>query len=127
MSIQDECRFTPQHIWIRSDGEGAYLVGITDYAQQMLGDIVFVEPPEIGSQLTAAGSCGLVESVKTASDLHAPISGKVLEVNQALQSTPELINDQPYLTWIFRLSPEYPDALEYLLDAAQYQASLSLH
>lgn len=100
------------------------MAGITDYAQDLLGDIVFVDMPKIGTQLLAGAVCGLVESVKTGSDLHAPLDGTVIEINGSLSTYPEQINDKPYETWIFKFQADNAD-LSKLLDAATYQQSIN--
>lgn len=100
------------------------MAGITDYAQDLLGDIVFVDAPKIGTQLIAGDVCGLVESVKTGSDLHAPLDGTVTEINETLSSYPEQINDKPYETWIFKFQADDVD-LSRLLDATAYRQSIN--
>lgn len=122
MKIPDQLQYTAEHLWVRQHEDGHWLAGITDYAQDLLGDIVYVEAPKPGSDLKAGESCGLVESVKTGSDLHAPLDGVVVGINEALQSTPELINDEPYQAWIFSFQPSADTSN--LLTAAQYQALL---
>lgn len=117
--------YSTQHLWVSPQDDGAWLAGITDYAQDLLGDIVYVEAPAIDTALTAGTPCGLVESVKTGSDLHAPLDGIVTAINEALQSTPELINDKPYQAWIFKFKPSDPEHLKNLLSAAEYEKTLS--
>jgi glycine cleavage system H protein len=123
--MPDDLKFSADHLWIRLAEEGSYTAGITDHAQRLLGDIVFVDAPAVGSRLQQNEPCGLVESVKTASDLHAPLSGKVLEVNQDLQTNPERINDQPYQAWIFRFLPDTASDADALMNAAAYQSYLN--
>lgn len=114
--------FSPQHLWTKATADGAWEAGITDYAQNLLGDIVFVEAPAVGTRLNAAQPCGLVESVKTGSDLHALINGVVLEINQAVIDSPEQINDHPYKAWIFRFKADNDADAEQLLSASAYDA-----
>lgn len=125
--IPEDLHYTKDHEWVRreADGDGELVrVGITDYAQDALGDIVFVTLPEPGSQVTAGQPCGEVESTKSVSDLYAPVSGIVAERNDALDAAPELVNSDPYGEgWMFTIRPE-GDASEGLLDAAAYQSSL---
>lgn len=116
-------KYSHHHLWVLADGDH-YLAGISDHAQQMLGDIVFVEAPAVGSRLQAGAVCGFVESVKTASDLHAPLSGVVLAINSAISDNPELLNDEPETTWIFRLRADDPNELSALMDNASYQQTL---
>lgn len=125
MKTDNSLFYSKQHLWVRETENNEFFAGITDYAQDLLGDIVFVEPPAIGSQLTADENCGLVESVKTGSDLHAPMNGIVTEVNKSLQSNPEQINDKPYQTWIFKFKSNNPNELEKLLNADEYQKMLA--
>ena len=113
--------YSPEHLWVMPDESGHWLAGITDYAQDLLGDIVFVDTPAIGSTLVAGVACGLVESVKTGSDLHAPMAGIVTEINTEIANRPELLNDQPYSTWIFKFQPDDPSQLGALLNADRYQ------
>lgn len=122
MKIQAHLQYTSEHLWVEAAEDGSWRAGITDYAQDLLGDIVYVEPPAVGSHITAGTPCGLVESVKTGSDLHAPLSGRVLAINEALQGTPELINDHPYTAWIFTIQADASPAK--LLTAAEYQKLL---
>ena len=122
MKIPDHLQYTAEYLWVRQHEDGHWLAGITDYAQDLLGDIVYVEAPKPGSSLSAGQPCGLVESVKTGSDLHAPLDGTVLEINESLQSTPEQINDNPYQAWIFSFTPAGDTSG--LLSPAQYQAVL---
>ncbi|SNR78496.1 glycine cleavage system H protein [Methylobacillus rhizosphaerae] len=122
MNIPDNLQYTAEHVWIRPAENGNWLVGITDYAQDLLGDIVYVETPAPGTSIEAGQPCGLIESVKTGSDLHAPLSGTVTAINDALQSTPELINDKPYDAWIFSFKPASESAN--LLTAAEYTGLL---
>ncbi len=124
MKIPENLKYSTEHLWVKSDGDGQWLAGITDYAQELLGDIVFVDAPEVGSQLTAGATCGLVESVKTGSDLHAPLDGTVTEINETLTNYPEQINDKPYETWIFKFQANDVD-LSKLLDAAAYRQSIN--
>lgn len=124
MKIDQDLRYSKDHLWVRKTAEGEYQAGITDYAQDLLGDIVFVEFPEIGAHIEAEKPCGLVESVKTGSDLHAPISGVVTEINTTLQVNPEQINDAPYKTWIFKFQANDGATEEQLLSADDYQALL---
>ncbi|MFM9913073.1 MAG: glycine cleavage system protein GcvH [Methylophilaceae bacterium] len=117
-------RYSEYHLWTRPDADDIYLVGISDHAQNMLGDIVFVQAPAIGAKLQAGEVCGFVESVKTASDLHAPLSGEVVEINGTLNDTPDQLNEAAEETWIFRLKAD--DAFEFsaLMDDDAYHESL---
>ena len=121
MKFPEHLHYTNEHLWVRQDPHGYWLAGITDYAQDLLGDIVFIEPPKIGANLTNGLACGLVESVKTGSDLHAPMSGVVKEVNEALLSAPEGINDKPYDAWIFKFEPSDANDTAHLLSADAYR------
>ncbi|HZV97588.1 MAG TPA: glycine cleavage system protein GcvH [Methylophilaceae bacterium] len=124
MNIPDDLHYTAEHLWVRRAEGDAWLAGITDYAQDLLGDIVYVEAPAVGATLKAGTPCGLVESVKTGSDLHAPLDGTVEAINEALQTTPEQINDTPYEAWIFKFRPNDASTTG-LLDAAGYRTLLS--
>lgn len=117
--------YTEHHLWVVANPDGTLNVGISDHAQHMLGDIVFVEAPAIGTKLNQGDSCGIVESVKTASDLHAPVNGEVLAVNEQLANNPELLNDAPEETWIFSMRPEHADAAFKLMDALAYENMLA--
>ena len=121
MKIDNDLRYSKDHLWVRKIADGQYQAGITDYAQDLLGDIVFVEFPLVGSTLQANQPCGLVESVKTGSDLHAPVNGVVTQINTTLQVNPEQINDAPYKTWIFTFETADEGAVNQLLDAAAYE------
>lgn len=125
MKIDQELRYSKDHLWVRKIADSEYQAGITDYAQDLLGDIVFVEFPEIGKMLEANQVCGLVESVKTGSDLHAPMSGVVTQINTTLQVNPEQINDAPYKAWIFTFSANNPSEIDELLNPEAYQASVA--
>lgn len=114
--------YSHQHLWMKALENDVWEAGVTDYAQDLLGDIVFLDAPAIGTVLQAGKPCGLVESVKTGSDLHALVDGVVTEVNQAVINAPELINDKPYQAWIFRFKAAMPEAASALLSASDYQA-----
>ena len=119
--IPIDLRYTESHEWARADKQGVILVGITDYAQHLLGDLVYVEIPEVGRAVAAAEACAVVESVKAASDIYSPLDGVIIEVNEKLADNPELINEDPYGEgWIFRLQSSA--SLAGLLDAADYAA-----
>ena len=102
MKFPEELLYTNEHMWTQAQADGSWVAGISDFAQDMLGDVVFVDPPKVGSTIIAGQPCGLVESVKTGSDLHAPLDGKVTEINQDVLDTPEHLNDKPYKSWIFK-------------------------
>ncbi len=121
MNIPNTLIYTPQHLWIKSIGDGTYEIGITDYAQNLLGDIVFVEVPELKSQIVRDITFGVIESVKTASDLIGPLNGVMMEINPNIEKSPELINDKPYETWICKISSQDDINNKVLfLDASQY-------
>ncbi len=121
--IPSELRYTASHEWARLEADGSVSVGISDHAQDALGDVVYVELPEIGTALEAGQEAGVVESVKAASDIYSPIAGEVIAVNTALCDTPEQVNREPYTSWFFRLKPNDLAELEKLLDADAYQAA----
>ena len=122
MAYPDDLRYSKEHEWVRTD-DGNATIGITSFAADELGDIVFIELPEVGVQLTQFGTFGVVESVKAVSDLYAPVSGTVVEVNEALRETPELLNSDPFREgWIARVELGDPSELETLMDAAGYEA-----
>jgi len=106
--LPSDLRYASSHEWARLEADGSVSVGISDHAQQALGDVVYVELPEVGQQLQAGQQAGVVESVKAASDIYAPVSGEVLAVNEQLADTPELVNNEPYGSWFFRLQPSDP-------------------
>lgn len=114
--------YSAQHLWAKPTADGFWEAGITDYAQDLLGDIVFIDAPAVGSKLKAGQACGLIESVKTGSDLHAPADGEVTEINQALINSPEQINDNPYKAWIFKFKTDDTEIEQKLLSAEAYQA-----
>lgn len=121
MDLPENLKYSPSHEWSKVDGN-VLTVGITDFAQEQLGDVVFVELPEIGAQVAAGGAVAVVESVKTASDIYAPASGEVLEVNSALEDAPETLNSDPYEGgWMFRLRVADTAELDRLLSAYDYQ------
>ncbi|MDR3207859.1 MAG: glycine cleavage system protein GcvH [Oscillospiraceae bacterium] len=113
--------YSSEHEWLRADDDAVYL-GITDFAQSSLGDIVFVDGEPVGSQLSAGDVAGVIESVKAASDLYAPVSGVVLAINGRLAETPELLNEEPYACWIVKLTLSNPAELDGLMDAKAYAA-----
>jgi len=122
--IPADLRFAESHEWARLEADGTVTVGISDHAQEALGDVVFVELAEVGAQFEAEGQAGVVESVKAASDIYAPIAGEVIAVNEELSGSPELLNSDPYGAWIFKLKPSNSADLEKLLDAAGYKAAI---
>ena len=125
--VPDDLKYTAEHEWVRSPGEhaGSVRIGITDYAQDALGDIVYVSLPEVGASVAAGDACGELESTKSVSDVYAPLAGEVVAVNDALDATPELVNDDAYGGgWLFELVPSNQADVDGLLDAAAYQATL---
>ena len=120
--IINELSYSESHEWVRKENDTTVTVGITDYAQELLGDVVFVELPQVGHTLSKGQEAGVVESVKAASDIYAPISGKVLETNSELASEPSLVNTDPYTRgWLFKLELTQPEELEMLLSAIDYE------
>lgn len=123
--LLSELKYAATHEWVRVEGDGIVSVGITDHAQEALGDVVFVELPEMGLTLSAGDEAGVVESVKAASDIYAPVSGEVIEVNTMLEDEPEAVNNSPYGDgWFYKLRISDPAELEELLDADGYQESV---
>jgi glycine cleavage system H protein len=122
MKTPDELRYTESHEWVKKDADGTLAIGITDHAQEVLGDIVFLELPKPGKHYAAGENCAVVESVKAASDIYMPVAGEVLAVNAALADAPEQVNADAYAAWMFRIRPADPADAEGLLDAAAYAA-----
>jgi glycine cleavage system H protein len=121
--IPDELRYTAEHEWVREPGEheGSVRIGITDYAQDALGDIVYVQLPELGTVISAGEAVGELESTKSVSDIYAPVSGEVVARNDAVDANPELVNSEPYAAgWLFEVVPSDPAELDALLDAVGY-------
>lgn len=114
-------KYATSHEWARVEDDNVVRVGITEFAQEQLGDLVYIELPELGRKIKAQEQCAVVESVKTASDLFSPVSGEIVEVNQALDGAPEQVNDDPYGTWIFCVKADDLSALDQLMDADAYQ------
>lgn len=124
--VPADLRYTKSHEWARQLPDGSIEIGITDHAQHALGDLVFVEPPEAGRTLAVGEACAVVESVKAASDVYAPIAGIVIAGNAALAASPELVNSDPYAAgWLLRLKPSENSALASMLSSADYQAVLA--
>ena len=124
----EDLKYTTEHEWVRTPGEaeGSVRIGITDFAQEALGDIVYVSLPQVGEQVTAGETCGELESTKSVSDIYAPVSGEVVATNGGLDSTPELVNNDPYEAgWLFEVVPADTSAVDGLLDADAYQAGLN--
>ena len=122
-TIPAELKYSKSHEWVRLESDGSVTVGITDHAQDLLGDMVFVELPEPGRELQAGQECAVVESVKAASDVYCPISGEVVAVNEAISDSPELVNKEPYGEgWMMRIKPASAADMEALMDADAYQA-----
>ena len=121
MNLPDDRRYAPTHEWVLPQDNGEWLVGITDHAQDQLGDLVFVGDVKVGSRLQAGDVAAVVESVKTASDLYAPANGEVVAFNDELDASPEKINESPYEAWIFRFRPDDAAGLDTLLDAQGYR------
>lgn len=122
--VPSELKYTKSHEWLRVEDDGLITVGISDHAQELLGDLVFVELPESGAEFNAGDECCVVESVKAASDVYMPISGEIVEVNEALTDEPEIINNSPYDNgWLFKVKPS-GDELDDMMDADAYQSSI---
>jgi glycine cleavage system H protein len=122
MSNPTNLKYTASHEWVKAEADGSITVGITQHAQELLGDMVFVEAPAAGRKLKAKEECAVVESVKAAADVYAPVAGTVSAVNSDLDSAPEKINSEPYAAWIFKMKPDNAADVTALLDAAAYQA-----
>lgn len=123
--LRAELKYLSSHEWARLEDDGSVTIGITDHAQEALGDVVYVELPEVGSTVTMGEEAGVVESVKAASDIFSPVSGEVLEINEALAETPELVNSSPYDDgWFFRVQPDSEQELENALDMDAYKAQI---
>jgi glycine cleavage system H protein len=123
MNVPENLKYTASHEWVRAEADGTVSIGITDHAQDALGELVYVELPAVGRKLRAEESCAVVESVKAASDVYAPLAGEVVAANKALADAPGEVNKDPYGAWLFRLKPSDASALGKLLDAAAYQKS----
>ena len=124
-NIPSELRYAASHEWVRPEGDGTYTVGISEHAQELLGDMVFVELPEVGSTVAAGDDVAVAESVKAASDVYAPIGGEIIAVNEDLEESPELVNSDPYGDgWMFRIKAEDDSEFNDLLDAEGYESSI---
>ena len=120
-NLPQDLSYLPSHEWVRNEGDGTVTIGVTDFAQEQLGDVVFVELPEVGTQLSTEEEFGVIESVKAASDLYAPVSGEVVEINEQLEDDPELVNSDPYGdAWLLKIKLSDTDELNHLLDADSY-------
>ncbi len=122
MSIPADLKYTKSHEWARLEADGNVTIGITHHAQELLGDMVFVENPTVGRQLTAGEECAVVESVKAASDVYAPIAGEVIAANGDLEGAPETLNQDAYTAWMFKITPANTADLDALMDATAYAA-----
>jgi glycine cleavage system H protein len=125
MKLPQDLRYTASHEWVKRESDGSASVGITDHAQEQLGDIVFIEAPKAGRKVSAGEAVGVVESVKAASDIYAPIAGVILAANEALAAAPEKVNEDAFAAWMFRIKPTSPGDIDKLLDAAAYEKSAS--
>ncbi len=121
MSHPEHLKYTSSHEWLRRESDGTVSVGITQHAQEMLGDVVFIENPGLGRRVQQGEACGVIESVKAASDIHAPVAGEIVAANAELSDAPEQVNAAPYAAWMFRIQPDDPAQINALLDAAAYQ------
>ena len=121
MTTPKDLKYTDTHEWVKKESDGTVTVGITFHAQEMLGDVVFVENPEAGRKVKKGDECGVVESVKAAADIYAPISGEIVGANEALSDAPEKLNQDPYASWMFRIRPDDAAEVDALLDAAAYE------
>lgn len=124
-NIPADLKYTASHEWVRAEADGTLTVGITDHAQEALGDVVYLELPEAGRSVAAGEACAVIESVKAASDIYAPLAGEVIESNTAAVDAPESVNGDAYATWLFKLKPADGAALSRLLDAAGYGAEIA--
>ena len=125
MKIPDDLKYTATHQWVRMEPDGTATVGITFHAQEQLGDVVFVQQPVIGRKVKQGEACAVVESVKAASDIPAPVSGEVVAVNAALADAPEALNQEPYAAWLFRIKPADAAEFDALLEAAAYSETMT--
>ena len=123
MNIPSKLKYTRSHEWIRTESDGTITVGITDHAQELLGDLVFIELPEVGKTLAAEQEAAVVESVKAASDVYAPVAGTITAVNSDLVSSPEAVNQDAYAAWLFKMKPANIADVDTLLDANAYAAA----
>jgi glycine cleavage system H protein len=121
MSNPENLKYTSSHEWVKTETDGNITIGITQHAQELLGDMVFVETPKVGRKLKAAEECAVVESVKAAADIYAPVNGVVTAVNSELDNTPEAINADPYAAWMFKMKPDNAADITALMDAKSYQ------
>ena len=119
--LPENLKYAMSHEWASMEDDNVVRVGITDFAQEQLGDLVYIELPELGRKIKAQEQCAVVESVKTASDLFSPVSGEIVAINQALVDEPEQVNDDPYKAWIFRVKADDLSSLDQLMDADAYQ------
>ena len=124
-TLPTNLKYTKSHEWVRSEEDGSLTIGITDHAQHALGDIVFLELPETGRKLSAGEACAVIESVKAASDLYAPVAGEVVAVNEDIVDTPDAVNADAYANWLFKLQPANAADVATLLDAAGYAAEIA--
>jgi glycine cleavage system H protein len=121
VNVPKDLKYAESHEWMRAEADGTVTVGITDHAQEALGDLVFIELPAVGRKLAAGEACAVVESVKAASDVYAPIAGEVVAAHTELAATPEALNADAYASWLFRIKPSDANALAGMLDAAAYE------
>jgi len=120
MSTPEHLKYTSSHEWLRREADGSVSIGITQHAQEQLGDVVFIDNPQPGRRVQQGEECGVIESVKAAGDIHAPVSGEIIAANAELADAPEKINEDPYAAWMFRIKPSDPAQIDALLDAAGY-------
>lgn len=121
MTTPENLKYTRSHEWVKTEADGMVTVGITFHAQEQLGDVVFIQNPEVGRRVKQGEECGVIESVKAAADIYAPLSGEVVAANQEVADKPERVNQDPYAAWMFRIKPDNAAELAGLLDAAAYQ------
>lgn len=124
--VPENLKFTKSHEWVKVEVDGSVTVGITDHAQDLMGDMVFIDLPDVGKEVTAGKDCAVVESVKAASDVYAPVTGEIVETNKAAADAPETVNKDPYGDgWLFRINPRHESELTALLDANAYEQILA--
>jgi glycine cleavage system H protein len=126
MNIPGSLRYTITHEWVRRESDGTISIGITDHAQEELGDLVFIELPAVGCKVSSGEACAVVESVKAASDIYAPLDGEITEANQPVVDAPESVNKDAYANWLFRMRPATPADVDKLLDARAYAKTIGI-